>query len=179
MDHTLTLDNLMNKLIIKKIIELEWLLLDVDGVLTDGTIMYNNNGEEIKSFNVKDGYGIMLLKKNGIKIGAISGRGGNIIEKRLNELKFDWYSLNRTDKDIAFNEALRAHGNSIKNSAFIGDDLLDLCIFNLVSIKVAVANAVDDVKKNADIVLAKSGGNGAVREFCDLILKIKKDKFIQ
>ncbi len=165
----------MKKKLIKKIIELEWLLLDVDGVLTDGSIIYDDNGKEIKRFNVKDGYGITLLKETGIKVGVISGRGGKALQKRLNEMRLDDVSLNNPKKAKALKELEKKYGNSIYKSAFIGDDLPDLEVFNSVSIKVAVSNAVNEVKNNADIVLSNSGGDGAVREFCDLILKIKQD----
>jgi 3-deoxy-D-manno-octulosonate 8-phosphate phosphatase (KDO 8-P phosphatase) len=149
--------------------KLDWLFLDVDGVLTDGSLVYGADGEEVKIFNVLDGYGIMKTLKKGIKIAIISGRGCAALDLRLSELNVTEIYTNCPNKTIAFDSLFKKYGSEVFNSAHIGDDEPDLDLFQKVRIKVAVANAHVSVLNDADIVLNRSGGQGAVREFCDLL----------
>ncbi len=148
-----------------------WVFFDVDGVLTDGRLYYSSVGEEYKVFNVKDGLGILNLKSLGIKIGVISGRGGDALLRRLEELKVNEVVINRPDKGNAFNELLKKYGDEVLNSVCVGDDLPDLELFQKCRFGFAVNDAVPEVIEHADIVLKKNGGYGAVREACDLIFK--------
>lgn len=146
-----------------------WVFLDVDGVLTDGRLVYGPNGEEIKIFNVLDGYGIIKLLEKGVKVAIISGRGCSALDKRLSELNVTEVFTNCPDKMVAFNLLFNKYGNEIFNSAHIGDDEPDLALFEKVRLKVTVPNAHKSVLEKADIVLDNKGGCGAVREFCDLL----------
>lgn len=150
-------------------VKLDWLFLDVDGVLTDGRLVYTENGEETKIFHVLDGYGIMKVLLSGIKIAIISGRGCLALERRLAELNVTEVYTNCPQKEVAFNSLLKKYGDEVYNSAHIGDDEPDLALFKFVKFKVAVANAHDKVLSEADLILKRNGGYGAVREFCDLI----------
>lgn len=147
----------------------DWLFLDVDGVMTDGTLIYSSLGEEIKKFNVLDGLGIMKVLNSGTKVAVISGRGCEALRKRLEELKITEVFLNYPNKVKAFEALYEKYGDEIKNSAHIGDDEPDLDLFALVKYKVTVPNAHDSVLSAADLILSKRGGEGAVREFCDKI----------
>lgn len=157
----------------QKLKNIEWLLLDVDGVLTDGKLYYSEKGEIIKVFSVLDGHGIKLIKSIGMKVGVISGRGCKALENRLKELDVDWFEFNAEDKKAAIEKGVALHGNEVLNSAHVGDDLPDLDVFNLVQVSVSPNNAHQDVLDRSDIKLDKSGGNGAVREICDLIFSLK------
>ena len=160
----------MNNSLRERIAKIKWLFLDVDGVLTNGTLVYSSNGEEIKLFSVYDGHGIKMIRDMGVKVGVVSGRGSRALEFRLRELEIDCVVMNRNDKAKAFEEIAEKFGKSVYQSAHIGDDLPDLEIFKSVDIKIAVNNAVEQVRQAADLCLNKNGGNGAVREFCDLYL---------
>ena len=166
--------NKMDSKLRNRIAEIEWLFLDVDGVLTNGMLIYSQLGEEIKIFSVYDGHGIKMIKDKGVKIGVVSGRGSSALEFRLNELEIDCIVMNRNDKARALEEIAKEFGDSIYNSAHIGDDLPDLEIFDHVNVNVAVNNAVAEVREAADVCLTKNGGEGAVREFCDLYLACTK-----
>lgn len=157
-----------------KLKNIDWLLLDVDGVLTDGKLFYDHHGESIKVFDVQDGHGIKMLKSIGLKVGVISGRGCKALETRLKELKIDWYVLNCEAKDEALKKGVKLHGEEILNSAHIGDDTPDLALFNQVKVSIAPSNAHNEVLSCADIILKNQGGNGAVREACDMIFTLKK-----
>jgi 3-deoxy-D-manno-octulosonate 8-phosphate phosphatase (KDO 8-P phosphatase) len=158
----------------ERISKIKWLFLDVDGVLTNGTLVYSSNGEEIKLFSVYDGHGIKMIRDMGIKVGIVSGRGSSALEFRLRELEIDYVVMNRNDKAMAFEEIAKKFGKSVYQSAHIGDDLPDLEIFKSVDVKVAVNNAVKLVREEADLCLSKNGGEGAVREFCDLYIECHK-----
>ncbi|AGR76976.1 3-deoxy-D-manno-octulosonate 8-phosphate phosphatase [Aliarcobacter butzleri 7h1h] len=150
--------------------EIEWVFFDVDGVMTDGKLYYGPNGEEHKVFNVKDGHGLKMIKDAGIKIAVISGRGNDALLQRLSEMKFDIIKINRSDKGNVFNELFEEYGNQIENSIAIGDDIPDLEIFARTKLGFAVANAVTEVKNQADVILDTNGGEGAIRELCEIIL---------
>jgi len=153
--------------------KIKLLLLDVDGVLTDGSIIYNDHGEEIKIFNVKDGLGIRLLIEAGIKVCIITGRKSDALKHRCKNLGIDHVFEGVTDKSSLLELIFKQTGSTSDETAFIGDDLMDLSIMNIVGTPIAVADAHDSVIEKALIVTAAKGGQGAVREISEAILKAK------
>lgn len=147
------------------------LLLDVDGVMTDGRIIYDNDGLESKAFDVKDGHGLKLLQRSGIRVGIITGRNSQVVEKRAEELQIDILYQGAKDKMAPFRQILEEHQLDPSEVAYVGDDLVDLPILRRVGFAVAVADAVEDVKPFVHYVSRNRGGRGAVREVCDLLLK--------
>ncbi len=147
------------------------IVLDVDGVLTDGKITYDSNGNEIKSFNVKDGLGIKMARLSGIGTVIISGRNSAVTNLRAEELKIDYVFQGVNDKVKVFTDLIRKLNISIFDTAYIGDDLNDIKLLKEVGLSAAVGDAVSEVKNIADIVLKSRGGEGAVREFIEIILK--------
>lgn len=151
--------------------KIKLLLLDVDGVMTDGGIYLSNSGDEFKKFNIQDGYGIVKLQRTGIKVGIITGRVSNIVTKRAEELGITEVHQNLENK-LGVYEHIKAKWNlSDTEIAYIGDDEFDLPVLECVGFSAAPSNAVPSVKKRVHFVCTRSGGNGAVREVIDLILK--------
>jgi 3-deoxy-D-manno-octulosonate 8-phosphate phosphatase (KDO 8-P phosphatase) len=151
--------------------EIELLVLDVDGVLTDGTITVHADGSESKSFNCLDGHGIRMWQRAGLKTAFLSGRTSAPVGIRAKQLEVDWVLQGCHDKLPALKELLQKLGIAAKQTAFIGDDLPDLPVMRYVGLGVAVADAANEVKRHADYVTTKPGGAGAVREVVELILK--------
>jgi len=147
------------------------LLLDVDGVMTDGRIMYLNDGGEAKAFDVKDGHGLKLIQRAGIKVGIITGRQSDIVARRAAELGIELVYQGAKDKMQPFMEILEKLGLNASEVAYVGDDLVDLPVMRLVGFSATVADASDDIKPYVDLVTSRPGGRGAVREVCDLLLK--------
>jgi len=156
-----------------KLSNIELLLLDVDGVLTDGTITYSDSGEQIKSFNSKDGLGLRLLMDSGIKVGIITGRKSKALEYRCQNLGITLLFDGIKDKLEALGNITSQTGTALKKIAFVGDDLIDLPVMKKVGVSFSVLDASRDVKKHSDIVTTQKGGQGAVREVCETILKAK------
>jgi 3-deoxy-D-manno-octulosonate 8-phosphate phosphatase (KDO 8-P phosphatase) len=151
--------------------KIKLLLLDVDGVMTDGRIIYDSDGGETKAFDVKDGHGLKLLQRAGIRVGIITGRQSPIVARRATELGIELVYQGIKDKSVPFNEIMQTLALDPEEIAYIGDDIVDLPVMRKVGFSVTVADAVDDVKPFADMVTKRSGGRGAVREVCDFILK--------
>jgi 3-deoxy-D-manno-octulosonate 8-phosphate phosphatase (KDO 8-P phosphatase) len=147
------------------------LLLDVDGVMTDGRIIYDNNGVETKAFDVKDGHGLKLLQRAGVKIGIITGRESKVVVHRARELGIDIVYQGAKDKLVPYREILENLGLSDDQVAYVGDDVVDLPVLRKVGFSATVADAVEDIKPYVDYVSTKSGGRGAVRDVCDYLLK--------
>ncbi|MHC4719978.1 MAG: KdsC family phosphatase [Planctomycetota bacterium] len=147
------------------------LVLDVDGVLTDGTITVNGDGTESKSFNALDGHGIRMWKRAELKIAFLSGRASPPTKHRADQLQIDHCLEDCHEKLPALHQLLRQLGLSADQVAYVGDDLTDLPPMRNVGFAVAVANAVEEVKENADFVTTRCGGSGAVREVIEYILK--------
>jgi 3-deoxy-D-manno-octulosonate 8-phosphate phosphatase (KDO 8-P phosphatase) len=147
------------------------LILDVDGVLTDGSIILDNDGNEFKSFNVRDGHGIKMLIRAGIKVAIITGRHSKVVDRRARELGIAEVFQRCHIKTVAYEHLLEKFGVSDVEVAYVGDDIVDLSILRRVGLPVAVADAADEAKTAAGFVTANRGGRGAVREVCDLILK--------
>lgn len=145
-------------------------VFDVDGVMTDGRLYYTSHGDEIKAFNVKDGLGIKLLQKFGIKTAIITGRNSELVNRRARELGFDYLYQGREDKITALNELLKDTGMSLDQVGYIGDDLPDLAAIRQSAFGATVNDASALVLENADWISTRKGGEGAVREFCEFIL---------
>jgi len=147
------------------------LILDVDGVLTDGTVAINNDGSDTKFFNSIDGHGIRLWRRVGLKVAFLSGRTSEATACRAKELGVDYIFQDCHNKLAVIERLVGQLGLSVQELACIGDDLPDLPLISYVGFGVAVANAVDEVKQHADYVTTRRGGSGAVREVIEYILK--------
>ena len=156
---------------IDKAKKIKVLVLDVDGVLTDGTLFFDNKGNEYKGFNVQDGLGIKLMQKAGIEIAVISGRGSKPVKLRMEMLGVKLVYLGQLDKSHAIEEILHKTGCAADELAHVGDDLIDLPVFTRVGFAIAVKNANEQVLPYVDWQTELSGGQGAVREVCDFILQ--------
>lgn len=146
------------------------LLLDVDGVLTDGKLYYGNSGEELKAFNIQDGLGIKLLQEGGIQVGIITGRVSALLQRRADELGINPVIQGREDKLTAVEELLSSSTLTLDEIAFIGDDLPDLAVIKRVGLGITVANASSTLTAQAVMQTNKSGGDGAVREVAEFLL---------
>lgn len=155
----------------EKLAKIKLLLLDVDGVLTDGRIIYDNQGNELKAFDVKDGHGLKLLQRAGIKVGVITGRKSDVVARRAAELGIEILYQQALSKLDPYREILADQGLSDEQVAYVGDDIVDLPILRRVGFSVTVADAVPDLLPLVDYVTVRSGGRGAVREVCDLLLQ--------
>lgn len=151
--------------------DVKLLALDMDGVLTDGRIFYGSHGDELKCFNIQDGLGIVLLRKYGIATVIITGKKSSVNRKRAKELKIKILCEAVRNKKTCLQRISKKLRIKPENICYVGDDLVDLEVMQWVGYPVAVANAVDSVKDAAMYTTHKSGGEGAVREVCDLILK--------
>ena len=155
----------------EKLSNIKLLILDVDGVMTDGRIIFDSNGIESKFFNVKDGHGIKMLQRAGIQVAIISGRKSKVVELRAKELGIDIVYQGALDKLGPYLEVLEKTGLDDSHVAFMGDDVIDLPVLRRVSFAAAPADAVDEVQSIVHFTARNRGGWGAVRELCDLILK--------
>lgn len=162
----------MDSRIREKARRIQMLLMDVDGVLTDGTFE-PRGGEEVKRFHSRDGIGLVLAMRAGLKIGLISGRDSSVVAERARELKMHFVRLGVEDKLAAFEEALDGEGLEPEQVAFIGDDIPDLPIIIRVGLSAAVGDAHEEVRSRVDYVTRARGGFGAVRELIDQILLAK------
>lgn len=154
-----------------KIKKIKVLAMDVDGVLTDGKIVLEHNGNELKFFDVQDGYGIAVIKRAGIKTAIITARSSGAVSSRAADLKIDKVFQDAYPKTAAYDQLLKDLNVSNEDICFVGDDLADIAILERVGFAVAVKNAANEVKKAADYVTKNHGGDGAVREVVELILK--------
>ena len=155
----------------KKMSAIKLLLLDVDGVLTDGRIIYDNQGNELKAFDVKDGHGLKMLQRAGLKIGIITGRSSDLVARRARELGIEILYQRALNKLEPYLEILAEQGLTDDQVAYVGDDIVDLPILRRVGFSATVADANPDVSPYVDYVTKCPGGRGAVREVCDLLLK--------
>lgn len=151
--------------------QIKLLLLDVDGVMTDGGIIYDANGIETKRFNVKDGHGIKMLQRYGIEVGIITGRTSIVVNNRAKELGISLVYQGALKKIEAYQEILRITGLSDQQIAYIGDDVIDVPVLRRVGFSAAPVDALPEVKAVVDYVTLLGGGAGAVREVCDHLIK--------
>ena len=151
--------------------DIQLLVLDVDGVLTNGTLILNPDGKESKTFNVYDGHGIRMWRRAGLKVAFLSGRKSEPTHLRAEQLEIDRCLENCLDKLPALKKLLEDLKLQPNQAVFIGDDLPDIPPMRYAGFAVAVSNAVDEVKEYADFITKRSGGSGAVREVIEYILK--------
>jgi 3-deoxy-D-manno-octulosonate 8-phosphate phosphatase (KDO 8-P phosphatase) len=153
--------------------DIDWLLFDVDGVLTDGRLLYGADGETLKTFDVRDGLGFKLAQRAGLKIALLSGRESRALEARAQELEVDALVMNRTDKRAAFRELLTARRTTARRVAGLGDDLVDLPVLLACGLSFAPADAMPDVRSRVHRVLARPGGRAAAREMIEVVLRAR------
>ena len=147
------------------------ILLDVDGTLTDGGIYLGNSGEELKKFNVKDGYAIVNAQKLGIEFGIITGAKSELVSKRAERLKIKYLYQDISEKTVILDEIMQITGLQKEEIDYMGDDLNDIKIMKKVGFSGTPLDGVNEAKIIADFVSTKNGGEGAVREFIETILK--------
>ena len=161
------------KLTAASLAAVQLLVMDVDGVLTDGGIYYTERGDEVKRFDVRDGQGLVLLRQAGVLTAVITRRRSEIVERRADELGIVEVHQGATDKRAVLEAVLARRGLSASDAVYVGDDIGDLPAMQLVGIPVAVADAVPPVKRAAAYITRTRPGHGAIRELCDLILAAK------
>ena len=154
-----------------RLAKIKLLLLDVDGVMTDGRIIYDSNGVESKFFNVKDGHGIKMVQRAGIEVGIISGRQSQVAANRAAELGIALVYQKALDKITPYLDILGKTGLDDSQVAFMGDDIIDIPVLRRAGFAAAPADAVEEVIPHVHFVTKNGGGWGAVREVCDLLLK--------
>jgi 3-deoxy-D-manno-octulosonate 8-phosphate phosphatase (KDO 8-P phosphatase) len=159
--------------------KIDLFVMDVDGVLTDGTIFYTELGEELKAFNVQDGLGLKLLRKSGVKLAVISGRESKPLEKRLEDLGITEVWLKCSNKVEALKEICQSHQIDRSTVAFMGDDLIDLGVMKYAGYAIAPQNGVAEVKAVANFVTSREGGRGAVREACEHLASLVGVRLIE
>jgi len=153
--------------------EVALLLLDVDGVLTDGHLYFSNSGEEMKAFSTLDGHGVKMLQANGVRVGIITGRRSALLQKRAAEMGVSLVLQGREDKLDAFNEILSESGLRKEQVAYAGDDFPDLPVLLSAGVSFSVPGGHPDVRDRVDAVTDSPGGRGAVREITDYLLQAK------
>lgn len=151
--------------------KIKLLLLDVDGVLTDGRIIYDSGGCDMKLFDVHDGLGVYVLKKAGIPTILITAKGSEAIKPRARDMQVEAVFENVFPKTAVLDKILKEYRVNSNEVCFVGDDLVDLCLMKKVGMPIAVSNACQEIKQSAFYVTLKEGGRGAVREVAELILK--------
>lgn len=147
------------------------LVLDVDGVMTDGGLTIGDDGQEYKTFHAHDGLGMKLLKASGVELAIITGRTSNVVKKRAESTGVAHFYQGAEDKLLAFNDLMKASGLQASQCAFMGDDVVDLPPMLKCGLALAVPNSPSLVLKHAHYVTIKAGGRGAVREVCELIMQ--------
>lgn len=160
--------------LIERANDVRLLVLDVDGVLTDGRLYFTARGEEMKCFHVRDGAGIVQLLRADLQVAVISGRDSRAVERRMNELGVTWVRQGIVDKLAALRELLDIVGLTTQQVACMGDDLADVPLLEAARLAVTVADAHPSAKSRAHFITQALGGHGAVREVCDLILESQR-----
>ena len=151
--------------------KIRMLILDVDGVLTDGKLYFDHAGNEMKAFNTRDGLGIKALQRVGIEIAVITGRKSGVVTSRMEQLAVRYVYQGREDKLSAFIDLLKKTGMEEHQVCFAGDDWIDIPVLLRVGLAVTVADAEVEVKNRSHWITSRNGGDGAVREICNLILE--------
>ena len=159
--------------ILDKAKDIELVILDVDGVMTDGSLIMGDDGQEYKAFNSLDGHGLRMLQECGVTVAIITGRKSEVVNHRMNDLGITTIYQGYRDKTPAYEALLKDKNISDAQIAYIGDDVVDLPVMSRVGFSIAVQNAHPFVKKHADWITEASGGHGAVREACELFLSAR------
>ena len=157
--------------VIEKAKQIKLVIFDVDGVLTDGGLILGESGNEYKIFHVRDGQGLVMLKDTGIKIAVITARSSGIVAERMSALGIEYVFQGQYDKGKAVRELMAKLGVSKEQTAYAGDDFIDLPAMRQVGLSIAVADAHPLVKERADWTTVNRGGRGAAREVCELIMQ--------
>lgn len=160
----------LSKVISSKLSKLKMVIFDVDGVFTDGTILRDEAGNEQRRFSVLDGHGVSRLRSIGLIVGVVSREPSEITRSRMEKLNMDEIHVGSKDKSVTLKEILTRRNLDASNVAFMGDDIPDLSAFSEVGIKLAPANAQPQILNQADWISNARGGNGAVREACEVII---------
>ncbi len=161
----------MSKEITEKAKKIKLLILDVDGVLTDGSIILDNEGNEFKAFHVRDGHGVKMLGKSGITVAIITGRNSRVVERRAKELGITELYQGIYRKSAVYASLIKKYNCRDENVAFMGDDIVDAELLKRVGLPAVPADADEEAKRLAVFVSSKKGGRGAVRELIEVILK--------
>jgi 3-deoxy-D-manno-octulosonate 8-phosphate phosphatase (KDO 8-P phosphatase) len=157
--------------IAEKAKKIKFLILDVDGVLTDNRLYYSDDGNEMKTFYTRDGHGMVLLQKSGVPIGIITGRKSKLLERRCQDLKIEHLYQGVPDKLPSFMDLMYKLDIDLDEVAYVGDDILDLPILMRVGLSVTPADGDPEVKPRVDYVSPHIGGKGVVREVCEIIMR--------
>lgn len=161
----------MEETIVAKARKIKLLLLDVDGVLTDGKIVYDSKGRDSKFFDVHDGMGVYLLHKAGLKTALVTAKGSQAIKPRARDMRVDEVFADVSPKTQVLDKISKKYKINSEEICFAGDDLVDLCLMKKVGLSIAVFNACPEIKQSADYITLREGGRGAVREIAELLLK--------
>jgi len=153
--------------------KIKLLIMDVDGVLTDGRIIYGSDGTEFKSFHVRDGHAMKLANRAGLKMAIITGRDSEIVTRRGEELEVDFIYQKVFNKLEVYEKILQENNLKDEEIAFIGDDIVDLPVMRRVGLSIAVEDAVEELKQESLLITKNPGGRGAVREVIEYILKAR------
>lgn len=167
--------------LVEKAKKIKLMAFDVDGVMTDGSVTYDENGIEYKTFNVKDGHGLVRMGQSGFITAIITARNNGTVKHRAENLKITEVHQGQKYKLPVLEEMLKKYNLTFENVSYMGDDLPDLCILEKVGLACCPADAVEEVLEEADFISSKNGGRGAVRELCDFILTaqgIEKERII-
>lgn len=167
---SLFMEVMLDKKIREKLKKIKMLILDVDGVMTDGRIIMDGEGLETKNFNVRDGHGLVMIQRYGIQVAILTGRTSAVVDHRARDLKITEVYQGALNKKEIFSRILQKNNLTPDVIAYVGDDIVDIPVLKLVGFSVAVADATDLVKKTVDYVTVNRGGQGAVREICDMLL---------
>lgn len=160
-----------SKALIMKAEKIKLLIMDVDGVMTDGSIILDNEGNEFKRFNVRDGHGIKLLQRYGIEVAIITGRMSKVVDLRAKELGIKHVYQKCLNKVLAYDELKTKLFLKDNEIAYVGDDVVDIPLLKRVGLSIVVSDAHDDIVAFADIITKEEGGKCAVRSICDYLLK--------
>ena len=156
-----------------KIKALKLVIFDVDGVLTDGTLIFGNDGQEYKMFNTQDGHGIKMLRETGVEVAVITARQSKLVQDRMKQLGVVHLFQGEPNKRIAYDALKQKLQLEDKQIAYVGDDLLDLPIMRQVGLAIAVDNAHPIIKQYAHWITPRSGGHGAARDVCDKVMEVQ------
>lgn len=162
---------MITQALLDKARSIQLIAFDVDGVLTDGSLILGDKGDEYKIFHAHDGLGLVMLRKAGLEIAVISARSTPVVEERMAALGIDYVYQGQSDKQTALKNLMQKLNVNKEETAFVGDDLVDLPAMSLTGLAIAVANAQPLVREKADWVTSNGGGHGAVREICEMILQ--------
>ncbi|MDP2854941.1 MAG: HAD-IIIA family hydrolase [Smithellaceae bacterium] len=161
---------MLKKEIQGKLKKIKMLVLDVDGVMTDGSIIMDSDGREMKNFNVRDGHGLVMIQRHGMQVAILTGRTSAVVDHRARDLKITEVYQGALNKKEIFAQILKKNNLTPETIAYMGDDIVDIPVLKMVGFSVAVADALELVKKTVDYVTVNRGGQGAVREICEMLL---------